>query len=138
MIRVSSVQDKDAQRVLCGMCGIEYDPDFMAYEAQDDETGEVLCCAQFTLAAGGFGVLESIGTADISEKAEKEFTRNGILLVTGRAAMNFMDLAGFHKARPSAEILKDEHLTKMLGFSRGGDGIWSCDLERLFMGEHHA
>ena len=135
MIRASAVQDKDVQKEICALCGIEYDADFMAYESRDDETGELLCCAQFSLAAGRTGVLESLGIADISEKAEKEFTKDGIMLVTGRAAMNFMDLAGFHKARLSQGMLTDRRTAKLLGFRPDESGEWTCDLSLLFTGE---
>ena len=136
MIRISAVQDKDIQRAVCSMCGIEYDADAMAYEAQDGETGEVLAAAQFTLSAGGIGVLESLGLAEISEKAEREFTKDGTLFITGRAAMNFMDLAGFHKAVLSPAMAEDQKTAKRLGFRQDENGKWSCDLTLLFTGEH--
>ena len=140
MIKVTAIQDKDVQRAVCGMCGIEYDADTMAYEAQDGETGEVLAAAQFTLSAGGVGVLESLGAADISEKAEAEFTKDGILFITGRAAMNFMDLAGFHTAVASGWMTANDErrgTSKRLGFRSDESGVWSCDLSRMFTGEKH-
>ena len=137
MIVVSAVQEKERQREICGLCGIGYDPDCMAYAALDSVTGELLGCAQFTLAAGGVGVLESVGTAELSAEAVKEYTKEGIRLVTGRAAMNFMDLAGFHTGRVSPELEKDERLMKILGFEKDENGVRICDLGRLFTGERH-
>ena len=136
MIEIAAVQDKDYQKDVCVKCGVGYDADCLAYEARDGETGEILAVAQFALAAGGIGILESLGTADISEKAEREFTKDGILLITGRAAMNYMDLAGFHKAVLSRTMAGDARTAKRLGFRQDESGVWSCDLSLLFTGEH--
>ena len=114
-----------------------FDPDALAYAAVDSNTGELLAVSQFRLCNDGFGELvDVVATPDLSEKAESEYSLRNILFITGRAAMNFMDICGFHKARAVGTLSRDEALAKLLGFKPDPDGGWFCDLAHLFTGEH--
>lgn len=137
MIEAKTIQDKNYQAEVCRLCGIEFDPDALAYAAVDSNTGELLAVSQFRLCNDGFGELVDVAAIpDLSEKAESEYSLRNILFITGRAAMNFMDICGFHKARAVGTLSRDETLSKLLGFNPAPDGGWFCDLAHLFTGEH--
>jgi hypothetical protein len=55
------------------------------------------------------------------------------LFVMGRAAMNFIDLCGVHKAYFEDEAFEGEGMIKSIGFSRLEDGRWFVDLTDFFV-----
>ncbi|MGI6744459.1 MAG: hypothetical protein ACOX4O_12495 [Eubacteriales bacterium] len=137
MIEAKTIQDKDYQAEVCRLCGIEYDPDALAYAAVDSNTGELLAVSQFKFGADGFGELTDVAAVTgLGEKTDTGYSRRDILFLAGRAAMNFMDICGFHKARAVGSLGRDEVLSKLLGFKPDPDGGWFCDLACLFTGEH--
>ena len=37
MLKVFAIQDKEQQRALCALCGVEYDVELLAYEAEVEQ-----------------------------------------------------------------------------------------------------
>ena len=67
---------------------------------------------------------------------DKEFSdrdRIESLFVMGRAAMNFIDLCGVHKAYFEDEAFEGEGMIKSIGFSKLEDGRWFVDLTDFFV-----
>ncbi|NLB16140.1 MAG: hypothetical protein GX827_04945 [Clostridiales bacterium] len=137
MIEAKTIQDKDYQAEACRLCGIEFDPDALAYAAVDSDTGGLLAVSQFKFGSDGFGELTDVAAVTgLGEKTDTGYSRRDILFLAGRAAMNFLDICGFHKARAAGSLARDESLAKLLGFNPDSNGVWSCDLAYLFTGEH--
>ena len=55
------------------------------------------------------------------------------LFVMGRAAMNFIDLCGVHKAYFEDGSFEGEGMIKSIGFTKLEDGRWFVDLTDFFV-----
>ena len=122
MLEVLPIQDKQEQAALCAHCGIEFQPALLAYKALVD--GELKGVCQFTMDAAGGRI---VGFASIPEAYEFE-----PMFVMGRAALNFIDLCGVHRAFFDAPC-ENEMLIKAIGFSKNTDGRYEIDLTDFFI-----
>ena len=133
MLEVKPIQDKAAQEAACVRCGIEYDADLLAYAAEVDD--ELVGVCRFTMSAEG-GSVRGMGTL-LGREPDFE-----AMFVLGRAALNFIDLCGVHKATYDAPIKDEEQgrLIKAIGFDHLEDGRWFVDLTHFFEHpcQHHA
>lgn len=120
MLEVLPIQTKEEQAALCARCGIPFRTEMLAYQALVD--GELFGVCQFTMDAQG-GRLVDLAPA---EKTEFE-----PLFVMGRAALNFIDLCGVHRAFFDAEC-ENEFLIKAIGFTKNEAGRWEMDLTDFF------
>ena len=99
MLIIKPIQDKAAQEAACMRCGIVYDADLLAYAAEVDD--ELVGVCQFTMNAEG-GSVRGMGTL-VGREPDFE-----AMFVLGRAALNFIDLCGVHKATYDAPIQNEE------------------------------
>ena len=125
MLKILPIQSKAEQEKLCAVCGVEYDPDMLAYAASADDRIAGIC--QFKLTDKG-GIISSFAAA-------KDFYSRDALFVLGRGTLNFIDLCGVHYAVFKAEF-EDEELIKQIGFKKDQDGVFAVDLEGFFTSGH--
>ena len=121
MLEVLPIQNKQEQEALCARCGVPFRVETLAYKAILE--GEICGVCQFTMDANGGRILDF---AEIPNRYEFE-----PMFVMGRAALNFIDLCGVHRAFFDADC-SNEILIKSIGFSRNSDGRWEMDLTDFF------
>ncbi|MBQ9797004.1 MAG: hypothetical protein IJW50_04715 [Clostridia bacterium] len=121
MLEVLPIQTKEEQEALCARCGVPFRTEMLAYRAMVD--GELRGICQFTMSAEGGKIVDF---AHIPGGYEFE-----PMFVMGRAALNFIDLCGIHRAFFDAEY-DNEILIKAIGFSRNADGRFEMDLTDFF------
>jgi hypothetical protein len=121
MLEVLPIQDKKEQETIANLCGVPFHTELLAYKALVD--GELRCICQFKMSANGGSIVDF---ANVPEKYEFE-----PMFVMGRAALNFIDLCGIHRAYFDAEC-DNETLVKAIGFSRNADGRFEMDLTDFF------
>lgn len=120
MLTIRPIEQKEEQERLCGLCGIPYRADALAYSCDEEQERIGIC--QFHLHDGGI-YLDDLATLT-------GMTDTGALFIMGRAALNFGDLAGFHDAYYPAPA--DDKIAKMIGFKKNPDGEWYMDLRGFF------
>ena len=125
MLEVYPIQEKEEQKSLCDLCQIAYLPNALAYKTVSDGTLVGICQFSMDSAGGkiyGFGVASQDG--DPIEA----------LFVTGRAALNFIDLCGVHRAEYLGKIENesDERLIRAIGFTKDAEGRQTVDLTDFF------
>ncbi len=118
MLEIKPIADKTAQKALCELCGTAYHAAALAYSAYDNGAPVGIC--QFRIIEDAGHVYDLCNTAEVRDMEA--------LIIMGRAALNFIDLCGIHKAYFEGE--KDE-AAKAVGF-REKDGKLFLDLTGLF------
>lgn len=121
MLEVLPIQNKTEQERVCLRCGIPFRTELLAYQALVD--GELRGVCQFTMDSSGGRIVDF---APVPGRAEFEF-----LFVMGRAALNFIDLCGVHRAFFDADY-NDETLIKAIGFRKNPEGRYEMDLTNFF------
>lgn len=121
MLKVLPIQSKEEQEALCARCKAAYDESALAYEAEVD--GELKGICQFSMSTEGGRILTFDHIPDGYEFEP--------MFVMGRAALNFIDLCGVHRAFFDAEY-KNETLIKAIGFSKNAEGRYEVDLTDFF------
>ena len=121
MLEVLPIQDKQEQEALCSRCNVPYRAEMLAYQALVEKELRGIC--QFTMNADGGKIVDF---AHVPELYEFE-----PMFVMGRAALNFIDLCGVHRAYFDAEY-DNETLIKAIGFSKNADGRYEMDLTDFF------
>ena len=128
MLEILPIQTKAEQEALCARAGIPYRVDTMAYRASVD--GEITAVCQFSMNAEGGHI------HDLAMVTDREFSdrdRIESLFVMGRAAMNFIDLCGVHKAYFEDDTFRPEGMIRSIGFEKQEDGRWFVDLTDFFV-----
>ena len=128
MLEVLPIQTKTEQEALCARAGAVFKENDMAYRALVD--GELTAVCQFCMDAEGGHI------HDLAMVKDRPFTdrdRIESLFVMGRAAMNFIDLRGVHKAYFEDESFEGEGMIKSIGFARLEDPPWFVDLTDFFV-----
>ena len=137
MLKVLPIQSKEEQEILCGRCGIKFDPDLLAYVASVD--GETVGVCQFKLNSEG-GFIHDIATLldreEAADKASRDASDFEALFVMGRGALNFIDLCGVHRAFFVGDV-RDEGLIKAIGFKKNAQGQYEMNLEGFFTDHCH-
>lgn len=119
MLEVKTIQDKEEQKRLCNLCGIEYNADALAYSAC--EGSNLIGIIQFAI-QGKIGIIYNIALCpDIDD--------NEALFIMGRAAMNFIDLC---KISDIYFDDKNKRLGNLLGFKQDIDGRYYINIEDFF------
>ncbi len=120
MLKVLPIQSKEEQEALCARAGLPYRVEALAYVASVEDVVCGVC--QFNMDENGGRILDfgEIGAYDFEP-----------MFVMGRAALNFIDLCGVHRAYFDANY-ENETLIKAIGFSRNSDGRWEMDLTDFF------
>ncbi len=121
MLEVLPIQTKDEQQRLAALCDTPYLSECMAYGATVNTEDAGIC--QFSIDHEG-GSIQNISCVTGKDDFEVSF-------VLGRAAMNFLDLAGVKYAFFDGEI-KDEILIKAIGFDKREDGRYFVELTDFF------
>ncbi len=121
MLEVLPIQSKEEQEALCARCGIPYRPELLAYRATVD--GELRGICQFTMDQNGGRIIDY---AHVPEGYEFE-----PMFVMGRAALNFIDLCGVHRAYFDAAY-ENETLIRAIGFQKNEGGRYEVDLTNFF------
>ena len=128
MLKILPIQSKADQELYCARCGVTYREDALAYAASVDEKFIGIC--QFRT-AGEVGEVYDLTLIPGVEDFEAIF-------LMGRAALNFIDLCGVHKAIYASETA-DESLLKAVGFQKNQNGVFEMDLKDFFLHpcQHH-
>ena len=126
MLKVLPVQSKAQQEEICGLCGVEYNADLLAYAAYVDDRLCGVC--QFKLTDKGGLIYDLAPTTD--------FCSRDALFVMGRGTLNFIDLSGVHFATYLGKT-DDEELIRLIGFKKADDGTYSINLEGFFTDHCH-
>ena len=121
MLKVLPIQSKINQEEICLRCGVEYDPDLLAYSATVDDELAGVC--QFKLTDKG-GMVYDLAPVKDSFDFEAMF-------VLGRGTLNFIDLCGVHYARYIGKGC-EERILKAIGFKQEEDGTYAINLEGFF------
>ena len=111
MLEILPIQNKTDQKSVCALVGTEFSPDMLAYSAR--YKGE-LC-----------------GICQCTKTLPDGITEFQVLFTLGRAALNFIDLCGVHKAYYDG-IEKDDMLLRQIGFDKNANGEYFIDLEGFF------
>ena len=126
MLKVLPVQSKTTQEEICRKCGVEYNPDALAYSATVDD--RLAGISQFKVTAEG-GLIYDLAPA-------LDFDNFEAMFVMGRGTLNFIDLCGVHRAYFVGEV-KDELLLKAVGFKKNDEGKFEINLEGFFTDHCH-
>ena len=129
MLKVLPVQSKITQEEICHKCGVEYNPDALAYSATVDDRLAGVC--QFKLSDKG-GLIYDLAPVKDSFDFEAMF-------VLGRGTLNFIDLCGVHYAIYRGEVKDEqtERLVKAVGFKLTEQGTYEVNLEGFFTDHCH-
>ena len=122
MLEVLPIQTKKEQEELCKRCQVPFRTEMLAYRALVD--GELRGVCQFTMGPDGGRIVDFAHFPDFGYEFEPMF-------VMGRAALNFIDLCGVHRAFFDADY-DNEILIKAIGFSKNADGRYEMDLTDFF------
>ena len=119
MLEIKPIQTKIEQEEICGLCGVDFDVNCLAYAAH--ENNKLLGIAQFRI-LGEYAVIYDLANAAGAADLEA-------LIIMGKAALNFIDLCGVKDV-----IIKEESrdLPKLLGFKKDGHEVWRVNLEGYF------
>jgi hypothetical protein len=123
VLKISPIETKTEQEELSRICEVEYDADYLAYRAYEDDTFLGIC--QFK-ASAGHGIIRDLRAAPGIRDFEAMF-------IMGRAAMNFIDLLGVHTCI-CREGAGDERLLRSLGFRPDENGTLTADMTDMFSG----
>ena len=124
MFKITPIQDKSRQKLICNACGVEFREDLFAYEMHDADTGRIMGISQFEIGACGY-------IADLREPAgESDFEA---MFILGRQTMNFINACGADicTASPSAA---DERLLHAIGFKDREGDLLVCNMTGMFDG----
>ena len=125
MLTVLPIQDKNIQKELCELCGIEFDMNSFAYRADD---GDFLGVCQFSF-TGDTGEINGFKYAPKTKDDEA-------MIIMLRTAMNFMHRCSLKKSN-FAPNSAPECLLDISGYSKNDDGIYSIDLDKFYISPCH-
>lgn len=118
MLEIKPIQDRTAQKALCELCGIAYNPSALAYSAHDGGVPVGICQFRIIEDAGHiYDLCNTVGVDDVEA-----------LIIMGRATLNFIDLCDVHSAYFEGEV---NRAAKAIGFHER-DGKWFVDLKGMF------
>lgn len=118
MLEILPLEDKVRQQSFCLQCGIDFEPQFMAYAAYRD--GKLIGICQFEIASDKAHI-SSLYTTESDQEALK-------LLIF--ATLNFVDVSGIRYARCVSPNI-DTRLLISTGFEKIGTGAYEIDLQNL-------
>ncbi len=121
MLIVKPILDKYLQKELGDICGVEFNPDALAFSAYEAENFIGFC--QFTV-SGNTAILTDVRSAPGINDFEAMF-------IMSRGALNYIDLCGFHIAKTTKKA-GDITLIRAIGFKEISDGIFEMNLTEEF------
>jgi hypothetical protein len=119
MLEIKPIQTKEEQEKICGLCGVDFDTDCLAYAAR--ENNKLLGVSQFRI-LDGYAVIYNLANACGIDDLDA-------LIIMGKGTLNFIDLCGVKDV-----IIKEKSrdLPKLLGFKKDDSGVWRVNLEGYF------
>ena len=125
MLTVLPIQDKNIQKELCELCGVEFDTYSFAYRADD---GDFLGVCQFKFATG---------TGEINGFKYAPGTKDDeAMIIMLRTAMNFMHRCGIKRSIFTNDAAPEE-LLSISSYSKGKDGFYEIDLDKFYISPCH-
>ena len=121
MLEVLPIQSKEEQAEICALCNVPFRVEMLAYRALSE--GKLCGVCQFTMNAEGGRIVDFAAAPDAYEFEP--------MFVMGRAALNFIDLCGIHRAFFDAEC-DNETLIRAIGFRKNDSGRYEIDLTDFF------
>ena len=122
MLKITPINDKEAQKELSAACGLDFAPERMAYQIYEGE--KFLGIAEFYI-SGKVGYISrirnSVGSFDTDA-----------LEIAGRAVLNFLDLCGIKDVVCEVHEPLDEILAKRMTFEKDSDGRYKINLVGFF------
>jgi len=119
MLEIKPVQTKEEQEKICGLCGVDFDVNCLAYAAR--ENNKLLGVSQFRI-LGEYSVIYDLANAAGADDLEA-------LIIMGKAALNFIDLCDVKDVIIKSE---NQNLPELLGFKKDNNGVWRVNLEGYF------
>ena len=114
MLTAKKVLDKNTAEILCKLCATEYDADLLYYAIYENDGSVLPPEKEIPTVLGVCGFRFEKDTAVIADIMPKKDTYDlEAMYILGTAVLNFVDLAGFKKARFDAA---DKSLAKHLEF----------------------
>jgi hypothetical protein len=119
MLEIKPIQTKEEQKEICGLCGVDFDADCLAYAARENNI--LLGISQFRI-LGEYAVIYNLANARGADDLDA-------LIIMGKGTLNFIDLCGVKNV-----IIKEEsrNLPNLLGFKKDKNGVWRVNLEGYF------
>jgi len=130
MLEIKPIQTKEEQKEICGVCGVEFSPDCLAYGAKEngvfdfDRTSFVAGVSQFRI-LGKYAVIYDLANAVGIDDLE-------VLILMGKAMLNFVDLCGVKDVIIKTENIQNKNLIKILGFKEDNSGVYKLNLKDYF------
>ena len=122
MLEIKPIQHKQRQKEICELCGIDFDPEALAYSAQENE--KILGISQFRILGKQAVIFALEGAKGVEDK--------GALVMAGKATLNFLDLCGVEEV---VAKVKNKELLSELGFEKSeksSNGEYRLDLAGYF------
>jgi len=130
MLTILPIENKDEQEALCGICGIEYDPDALAYAARIDGVLAGVC--QFRIKGETAYISGLMPPADVPEGGYDYEA----LFIMCRAAMRFA-YDCFCVTMKVKKGVMPEKIAHDAGFRESEDGMLTSSLASLYGGTKH-
>lgn len=125
MLTVKPIQDKQVQKDICNLCGVEYNEAHFCYGGYDD--GVLTACCQFYL-NGEHGMIDEIAYVPGKENRD-------MIILLGMSAVSFIDICGVKRVIYTGE---NDELIKMLGFTKNEKGVYTYNVvPHKCCGENH-
>jgi len=87
MLEIKPIQSKEEQKNICNLCGVEFDPDCLAYSVKEiNENEKLLGVSQFRILGKSAEIYDLKNAAGIEDL--------DALVITEKAILNFVDLCG--------------------------------------------
>lgn len=137
MLEIKPIQTKEQQKEVCGMCGVEFIPECLAYDAR--ENGVLCGVSQFRI-FGEYAVIYDLANAAGVDDKEA-------LIIMGKATLNFIDSCGIkdvilkaknmqnknpHISENIENIENVENVFEILEFKKDSNGVYKLNLEGYF------
>ena len=123
MYEIIPIQSKEEQKKLAELCGQVFDTDSFAYGAYIDKEFFGVC--QFKIEKGRGTIL---GLSSLPNTEDLE-----VIFMTGRAALNFIDLCGVHITKCKEGAI-EEQVRRLLKFKEDSNGYFAADTTNMFSG----
>ena len=119
MLEIKPIQIKEEQEEICGLCGVDFNIDCLAYAARENNI--LIGISQFRI-LGDYAVIYDLANACGVDDVDA-------LIIMGRATLNFIDLCEVKEAIIKAE---NRDLPNLLGFKQDNHGVWRVNLDGYF------
>ena len=142
MLEIKPIQTKEEQREICGLCGVEFIFDCLAYSAKENNV--LLGVLQFRI-LGEYAVIYDLAYANAAVTNGKEDA--DALIIMGKAALNFIDSCGVKDVIIKTENMRNKNphipdnvknifdiikILEFLKFKEDSGGVYKLNLDGYF------